>query len=249
MPKFFITEYELKIGNTAYITGDDAKHIKKSLRMKPEERLVVCDGKGNDFLARINKLENDAVLIDLVSENSINGEPAIRVNLFTALTKGEGFEYALQKCVEAGVYSIKPMNTERTIVRIPDSKIDKKYERWNRISSEAAKQSGRSLIPQVSYPTEFSEAIKSINTDDMSMICYVGEGSLSIRGLLQDNGEARNINVFIGPEGGFSEKEWKMAVDSGIKSVTLGKRILKAETAGVFVLAATMYEYGEMDKK
>ena len=249
MPKFFITEYELSVGNTAYITGDDAKHIKKSLRMKPEEKLSICDGCGKDYIARINNLENDAVLVDVVAAENKNGEPGIKVNIYTAITKGEGFEYALQKCIEAGVHSITPMNTERTVVQIPDSKIDRKYERWNRISFEAAKQSGRSLIPQIAYPKDFSNAIEAVKPDDLSIICYVEEGTLTIKEIFQANEKAKNINIFIGPEGGFTESEWQIATSKGIKSATLGKRILRAETAGVFVTAAAMYEYGELDKK
>ncbi len=249
MPKFFITEYELTVGNTAYITGDDARHIKKSLRMKPEEKLVICDGRGKDYIARINKLENDAVLVNVVAVHNKNGEPEIQVNLYTAITKGEGFEYAIQKCVEAGVHSIIPMYTARTIVKIQDSKIDKKFERWNRISFEAAKQSGRSLIPQVAYPKDFNKAIEAVLPVDLSIICYVEEGTLSLKDFFRENLNAGRINVFIGPEGGFTENEWKTAVEKGIKSVTLGKRILKAETAGVFVTAAAMYEYGELGKK
>jgi 16S rRNA (uracil1498-N3)-methyltransferase len=249
MPKFFITEYEITVGNTAYIIGDDAKHIKKSLRMKPEQKLTICNGRGNDFLARINKLENDAVLVDIVSEIEKNGEPDIKVNIYTAITKGEGFEYAIQKCVEAGVHSIIPLITERTVVKIPDSKIDRKNERWNRISFEAAKQSGRSLVPQVAYPKEFEKAIKSVDAEDLSLICYVKEGTLSMKEHFRANGDAKKINIFIGPEGGFTDNEWETAVANGIKSTSLGKRILKAETAGLFAAAAAMYEYGELDKK
>ncbi|MDX1359665.1 MAG: RsmE family RNA methyltransferase [Clostridia bacterium] len=249
MPRFFITEYEITVGNTAYIIGDDAKHIKKSLRMKPEQKLTVCDGRGNDFLARINKLENDAVLVDIVAKTGKNGEPDIKVNLYTSITKGEGFEYAIQKCVEAGVHSIIPINTERTIVKIPDSKIDRKFERWNRISFEAAKQSGRSLVPQVAYPKDFIKAIDSINDEELSLICYVKEGTLSIKEHFRANAGAATINIFIGPEGGFTDGEWEMAVARGIKSASLGKRILKSETAGLFATATAMYEYGELDKK
>lgn len=249
MPKFFITDYELIVGNTAYIVGEDAKHIKKVLRMKPEEKLNVCDGRGKDFIARINMLESDAVLIDIVSESGKNGEPKLKVNIFTAITKGEGFEYSIQKCVEAGAHSIIPLNTERTVVSIPDSKIDKRNERWNKIAEGASKQSGRSLIPNVSYPVDLKGALNMIKDSDLTIICYVDEGTLSIKDVFEEHGDAEVINVFIGPEGGFTKKEWESAVQKGALSVTLGKRILKAETAGLFVTAVSMYEYGELDKK
>jgi len=249
LPKFFITDYELSIGNTAYILGEDARHLKKSLRVKNGDAIIVCDGRGMDYIAKVEEIENEAVLVRIAEIFHKNGEPTLKVNLYTAITKGEGFEYAIRKCVEAGVHSINPIVTDRTVVVIPDSKMDKKYERWNRISSEGAKQSGRSLVPVVSYPKSFKAALESITPKDPTIICYVEEGTLSLKEVFKENKKAERINIFIGPEGGFTEDEWNMAVEIGARSVTLGKRILKAETAGLFVTAVAMYEYGELDKK
>lgn len=249
MPKFFITDYELVVGNTAYILGEDARHLKKSLRIKNGENIVVCDGLGKDYIAKVEGMENDAVLIRLSEEFHKNGEPKIKVNLYTAITKGEGFKYAIRKCIEAGVNSINPIITERTVVNIPDSKIEKKAERWNKIAEEAAKQSGRSLIPNVTLPKKLETVLETIDPDELSIMCYVEEGTLTLKEVFNSNTNSKSINIFIGPEGGFTEKEWKMAVSKGALSVTLGKRILKAETAGLFVTAAAMYEYDELDKK
>ncbi len=249
MPKFFITDYELLVGNTAYILGEDARHLKKSLRIKNGENIVVCDGLGKDYISKVEGMENDAVLVRLSEELLQNGEPDLKVNLYTAITKGEGFEYAIRKCIEAGVHSINPIITERTVVNIPDSKIDKKAERWNKIAEEAAKQSGRSLIPNVAFPKKLETVLETINPDELSIICYVEEGTLTLKEVFNKNNSSKIINIFIGPEGGFTEKEWEMVVSEGAFSVTLGKRILKAETAGLFVTAAAMYEYGELGKK
>jgi len=247
MPKFFITDYDLSPGNDAYILGDDARHLKKVLRVKPEEKILVCDGKGSDFTAIVKKTDNDSVLVKIDESIPGNNEPDLNINLFMTLTKGEGFEYAIQKCVEAGVSNIQPMITERTIVDIPTAKIDRKAERWNKISESAAKQSGRSKIPLVSYPIRFSEALKKPKGAEPSIICYVNEGTLSLKEYLNAHPNAEVLNVFIGPEGGFTEMEWEMAKLAGLSSVSLGKRILKAETAGFFVTVAAMYEYGELD--
>ncbi len=249
MPKFFITDYDLLIGNTAYILGEDARHLKKSLRIKDGDSIIVCDGLGKDYIAKVEGMENDAVLVRLSEEFQKNGEPTLNVNLYTAITKGEGFEYAIRKCIEAGVHSINPIITERTVVNIPDSKINKKAERWNKIAEEAAKQSGRSLIPNVAFPRKIETVLETINPDELSIICYVEEDTLTLKEVFNKNTNSKLINIFIGPEGGFTENEWKMAVSKGAFSVTLGKRILKAETAGLFVTAAAMYEYGELDIK
>lgn len=249
MPKFFITDYDLVPGGTAYILGDDAKHMKKALRVKKDDVINICDGKGNDYTAKVEKLENDAILIEINQKVEKNGEPELEINLFMAMTKGEGFEYALQKCVEAGVSSIYPMTTERTIVNISDSKLDKRVERWNKISESAAKQSGRSRIPVVSYPITLPDALKKPKGAEPSIICYVKEGSLSLKQLLKKSPNAKVLNVFIGPEGGFSPMEWEIAKLAGLQSVSLGKRILKAETAGFFVSVAAMYEYNELEQK
>ena len=249
MPKFFITDYDLSVGNIAYILGEDARHLKKSLRIKNGDNIVVCDGLGKDYVSKVEEMENDSVLVRVSDEFHNNGEPTLKVNLYTAITKGEGFEYAIKKCIEAGVTSINPIITERTIVNISDTKIDKKAERWNKIAEEAAKQSGRSLIPNVAFPRKLETVLKTINPDELSIICYVEEGTLTLKEVFNKNCDSKIINIFIGPEGGFTEKEWKIAVSKGVLSVTLGKRILKAETAGLFVTAAAMYEYGELDKK
>lgn len=249
MSKFFITEYELVPGGTAYIVGDDARHIKKSLRVKEDDIIKVCDGRGNDYSARVEKLENDAVLVEVSERIDHNGEPKLKVNLFMAVTKGEGFEYAIQKCVEAGAASIQPLITEHTVINIAETKLDKRVERWNKISESAAKQSGRSAIPLVSYPLSMAEALKKPKGAEPSIICYVKEGTLGLKQLLKENPDADTLNVFIGPEGGFSPVEWEIAKMAGLKSVSLGKRILKAETAGFFVTLAAMYEYGELGEK
>ena len=249
MPKFFITEYELVPGGNAYIIGDDARHMKKSLRIKKDEFINVCDGKGNDFKARVENLENDAILLKITDKLPVNGEPELKVNLFLAVTKGEGFEYAIQKCVEAGAASIQPMTTEHSVVNIQDGKVDRKVERWTKISESAAKQSGRSSIPTVFYPVSFTEALKKPKGAEPSIICYVKEGTLTLKQLFRCNPEAEVVNVFIGPEGGFSPGEWELAKRAGLQSVSLGKRILKAETAGFFVMVAAMYEYDELERK
>ncbi|MFO7611898.1 MAG: RsmE family RNA methyltransferase [Clostridia bacterium] len=249
MPKFFITEHELEIGGKANISGEDANHLRKSLRIKNGEIIIVCDGNGKDYNAMVESSEDDSIKITILESIELKTEPDLWINIYAAVTKGEGFEYAIQKCVEAGVGSVIPVITERTVVAVSDSKAVRKHERWNKIASEAAKQSGRSRIPQVGGVLDFYAAMDKASQEGLSIICNVEEGTLSLKTILGMNKDIKMLNVFIGPEGGFTSAEIKAATGRGIHSVTLGNRVLKAETAGLFVMAAAMYEYGELDKK
>lgn len=249
MPKFFITDTDFAKGSTASITGEDARHLIKSLRIKIGENIIVCNGQGIDYNARVEGIEIESVLVELLEEVHKNSEPNLKIKLYTAITKGEGFEYAIKKCVEAGVNTIIPTVTERTIVDIQKNKLNKKYERWNKIAAEAAKQSGRSLIPAVKYPVELKAALNDLNSEELTLICYVEEGTLTLKDAFRGINNNRVINVFIGPEGGFTQQEVNSAVNMGAKRVTLGNRILKAETAGLFVTAIAMYEFDELDRK
>ncbi|MBN2558238.1 MAG: 16S rRNA (uracil(1498)-N(3))-methyltransferase [Clostridia bacterium] len=249
MPKFFITEHELEIGGKAYIRGEDANHLRKSLRIRNGEIINVCDGNGNDYNAMVESSEGDSVKAVVLESVDLGTEPGLWINLYAAVTKGEGFEYAIQKCVEAGVGCIIPVITERTIVAVSESKAGRKHERWNKIAAEAAKQSGRSRIPIVAEAMDFAAAINMASKEGFSIICNVEEDTISLKSILGMNKDIGMMNIFIGPEGGFTNTEIKAAAGRGIHSVTLGNRILKAETAGLFVMAAVMYEYGELDKK
>lgn len=249
MPKFFINNIDFTKESAVLITGEDAHHLIKSLRVKVGETIIVCNGEGIDYSARVEKIDIDAVLAKLIEEVYLNSEPDLKVKLYTAITKGEGFEYAIRKCVEAGVYKIIPTVTERTVVDLPKSKFAKKHERWNKISSEAAKQSGRSLIPPVVDPIDFKAALNELSSDELTVICYVEEGTLTLKDAFRGYSKNKTINVFIGPEGGFTKQEIDLAVIKGAKKVTLGNRILKAETAGFFVTAIAMYEFNELERK
>lgn len=249
MPKFFVTNHDIKTGETMHIVGDDASHIKRSLRMKQGDHIVVCDGFGNDYSGIIAKLEENSVAVEIIQKNATCGESDIKINLFMAITKGDSFEYAIQKCIEAGVHSITPIITQRTVVDLKGTRADKKHVRWNKIALEAAKQSKRSIIPSINYLSKFDETLKHIHKKDLNVICYVKEGTLSLKTLLKQNKNAKTINVFIGPEGGFTEQEWVKAIKNGLFSVSLGNRVLKAETVGLFVTAVVMYEFDQLDKK
>lgn len=247
MSRFFVKESDI---HSEYIDikGDDVGHIRKVLRLRCGDQITVCDGKGNDFSVIIEQIENDKVQTRIINSNKSETEPPIEVTLFQGLPKSDKMDWIIQKCVELGIHKIIPMQTERTIVKI-DSKKDaeNKVGRWQKISSEAAKQCNRGVIPSVEYPVNFEQAINMAGEFDLSIMPYEKENSKSLREFLTIQ-NVKKIAFFIGPEGGFSEKEVEKANSRGTHTVTLGPRILRTETAGIATLTIIMYQLGDISK-
>jgi 16S rRNA (uracil1498-N3)-methyltransferase len=248
MPKFFVDEANVK-SDRVIIAGDDVKHIKKVLRLNPGDRITVCDGKGNDYHANIEDMEPDRVIAGILDVRKSGTEPPIEVTLFQGIPKSDKMDLIIQKSVELGIIRIVPVSTERTVVRL-DKKKDaaNKVARWQRISLEAAKQCNRGVVPEVEHPVNFEDALRICRYAHLKIIPYEKEREYNLKKCLGEvSGESpKNIAVFVGPEGGFSEDEVKNAVNSGVMPITLGPRILRTETAGIAVLSILMYELGDI---
>jgi 16S rRNA (uracil1498-N3)-methyltransferase len=176
-------------------------------------------------------------------------EPPVEIILYQGLPKSDKMDYIIQKGVELGLKGIVPVITERTVVKLADKKGEqKKCERWNRISMEAAKQSNRGIIPLVGLPIDFKKAVNAAKDFDISLIPYEKERGNGLKGVILNRIDAKKVSIFIGPEGGFAEKEIEIAIENGIYPVTLGPRILRTETAGIAVLSILMYELGDVGK-
>ncbi len=241
MPKFFVTPQQIK-ENQIILTGEDAKHIKTVLRAKEGDMLTVCDGLGMDYVCRITAFA-DGVVTEVVSKAVSDVEPQTKITLYQGLPKGDKMEWIIQKCVELGIEKIVPVSTERAIVKL-DKKEAKKIERWQKIAEAAAKQSGRGIIPQIGEKVlTFAEAVAQASTLDGAIIPYEKETERGIRRFVHDF-SGTQVGVFIGPEGGFSEAEIQQAQQQGVLPVTLGKRILRTETAGMTTVALLLYELG-----
>lgn len=246
MPRFFIKPQDI-VGDTIKITGEDFDHIKKVLRLKPNDKVTVNDRSGTDYEVLIENFESDFVKTRLLSSLKNNSEPPINVTLYQGVPKSDKMDLIIQKSVELGVREIVPVITHRTIVKFDGQKdVKKKLERWNRIALEASKQSERGFVPNVREPVSFLDAIKCVKTCDLGIIPYEKEKEKGIMTLLKDNKEAKSIAFFVGPEGGFTDEEIINAMENGLKSVTLGPRILRTETAGIAVLSILMYELGDV---
>ena len=241
MPRFFVSPDSVR-ENEIEITGIDVNHIKNVLRMQPGESVEVCDGQGTDYACVIKSLERESVTLDIESSSPSSTELKQRLYLFQGLPKSDKMELIIQKAVELGVYEIIPTVTSRCIVKIDAKKEDKKIARWQQISEAAAKQSGRGIIPKIKAPMTLKEALEYARAIDTVLVPYEkAEGIESTRDILSEAKDKGSVAVFIGPEGGFDEKEIELAGEMGAKAITLGKRILRTETAGLCVLSVLMF--------
>ncbi|MBR0104185.1 MAG: 16S rRNA (uracil(1498)-N(3))-methyltransferase [Firmicutes bacterium] len=238
MYRFFL---DGKIDGMAHIDGKDAKHIRDVLRMKEGEEIIVCDGDMTDYVCRILGFGKNRVEILPMYVKESESEPKVKVILYQGLPKRDKFELIIEKCVELGVFSVVPVNTMRSIPVI-EGKEEKKLVRWNSISMAAAKQSGRGIVPEIRRTMEFKEAVEDAAQNcDLVLFPYENEEDTHLRDVIA-NFEGETIGVFIGPEGGFDRTEADFAESHGARAVSLGKRILRTETAGFACLSMIMYQ-------
>ena len=247
MPKFFVDATAIK-ENKVSLTGDNFKHIKTVLRLTTGDKIIINDRQGNDYKCIIQTVGEDTVFATIEERQLIEVEPSVQTFLFQSLIKGEKMDWVIQKAVEIGVTEIIPIATTRCVVKLENhKKIQTKVDRWSKIAEGAAKQSGRSVIPKIHTPLPFKEAIAYAEKNGLeSLIPYEKESEMILKKFLQQPSVFK-YGIFIGPEGGFTEEEILYAKEHGVQPLTLGKRILRSETASLVTLATIMYEKGEME--
>ena len=246
MARFFVNSNQIK-DNQIEIKGQDVRHIRDVLRLAPNSKITICDGKGIDYLSLVTEIKKDQILARVIERSPTRSEAKTRVTLFQSLIKGDKFEWVIQKAVEIGVDRIIPIETAHCVVKMNGSRKEAgKLARWNKIAQSAAKQSKRGIIPLISSPISYAEAIKLGLEMDMSYIAYVKEKSVNLRSSLKQ-GHGKTIGILIGPEGGFSKEEISLAEKANIQAITLGPRILRSETAALVSLSNILYECGEME--
>ncbi|MBE6530132.1 MAG: 16S rRNA (uracil(1498)-N(3))-methyltransferase [Ruminococcaceae bacterium] len=240
MPRFFVEKEQIQNG-VVTITGEDAHHLSRALRMAAGEHITVCDCMGTDYDCILTEFLPDRVLARVDRESVTQTEPPYTALLYQGLPKGEKFDLIIQKSVECGVCRIVPFESERSIVRIREEKGEKKAERQNRIAVEAAKQCGRGILPVVASARTFQSILSEASRVDLALFCYEGEGTIPLPVVLRRNRpmlpQKPTIAILIGSEGGFSEAEAAAAKENGWIPVGLGKRILRTETAPVVALS------------
>ncbi|MBB2183098.1 16S rRNA (uracil(1498)-N(3))-methyltransferase [Lachnospiraceae bacterium MD1] len=242
MHRFYVETNQIQ-GETVRITGPDVNHIRNVLRMKQGDELIICNGQGKDCYCIINKISEYEIIAEVKEYSDTGTELKAKITLFQGLPKKDKMELVIQKAVELGVYEIVPVMTKRVIVKLEDKKKEeKKLERWQTIAESAAKQSGRGIIPRIRPVISYMEAISEANKMDKGIIPYENaEGMHYTKEVLDQCSNCSTIGVFIGPEGGFEESEIILAKENGILPITLGRRILRTETAGLAILSMLVY--------
>ncbi len=243
MYQFFVAPEQI-VGNRIYITGSDVNHIRNVLRMRIGEELAVSNGvDGKEYRCGILSMTEDEVLCELrfIKEDAV--ELPVRITLYQGLPKADKMELIIQKAVELGAFRIVPVATKRAVVKLDAKKEKSKLARWQAISEAAAKQSKRAVIPEIAPVMRFADALQEAQTMDVRLIPYeMAENMDKTRALLEGIKPGQQVAVFIGPEGGFAEEEIAQALERQVEPITLGKRILRTETAGMTVLSILMYE-------
>ena len=240
MYHFFVEPWQVS-EKTVRIQGADVNHVKNVLRMKPGEQVLVSSLEGMDYLCRVSTLSSEEVLLELLERREDTMELPSRIHLFQGFPKSDKMELIIQKAVELGVYRIIPVNTRRVVVKLDAKKEEARIKRFNAISESAAKQSKRSLIPEVTGVISFTQALERVKAFDLKLLPYeCADGIAKTRERIEGARPGTDIAVFIGPEGGFEEEEVRLALQAGVEPITLGKRILRTETAGLCILSALM---------
>jgi len=242
MYQFFVDPSQIQ-GKKITITGSDVNHIKNVLRMRPGEEIAVSNGiDGREYRCGIDKFAEDTVVCTLRFIKEEGVELPSEVCLFQALPKADKMELIVQKAVELGVHEIVPVAVKRCVVKLDEKKAAGKVNRWQGISEAAAKQSRRGVIPKVHMPMSWEAALGYAGAMDVRLIPYeLAEDMAHTRAVIGNIRPGQRIAVFIGPEGGFEESEIRAALSAGLEPVTLGRRILRTETAGLTVLSWLMY--------
>lgn len=239
MPRFFTDNINK---TTAIISGSDAVHIGRSLRMKLGDDLIVCND-GIEYNTKIQSISDEQVICKIINSSVSKAEPNIKLTLFQAVPKGDKLDLIVQKAVELGAVEICPVMTARCVSRPDRKNFEKKKKRLQKIALEGAKQSGRGIIPQVSDIITLRECINRISQMDFRLVCYEKGGKALSDIYLKSES---SIGVLIGSEGGFDEDEIQMCLDSGITPISLGSRILRCETAPISAISIIMNLTGNM---
>ncbi len=231
------------MGGMAIMTGRDAEHV-RVLRLRPGEDMVICDGRGTDYKCRFVRADKEQVEAEVIEVVKCPAEPTVKATILCGLPKGDKTDYIIQKCVETGADEIVFFHSNRCIAKIDTPQ--KKLDRWQRIAEEAAKQSGRGIIPQVKWAGEYAEALDIAVKKDLALFMYETGERDALNTVLESNKDIKTIAIITGPEGGFAPFEADLARITGLKICSMGERILRCETAPVVALTAAMYATGNL---
>lgn len=241
MYQFFVDDAQVH-EHEIVIEGSDVNHIRNVLRMKIDERIRISNMSGKAYFCHITLITEDMVVAEIDSEDDNGTELGNRITLFQGLPKGDKMELIIQKAVELGVYKIVPVSMKNCVVKLDEKKATKKVERWQAIAESAAKQSKRTIIPLIDKPVPYKLALEKAGKLDVTLVPYENErGMDATRQIMGQIKKGQSIGIVIGPEGGFAPEEIKLADDNDMHRISLGRRILRTETAGLATLAMLVF--------
>ncbi len=242
MTRFFVEPAEL-LSDSPLLTGENAKHA-KVLRLKVGEELLLCDGEGMESLCAVEEIFDCELHLRVLERRRAETEARVRVSVYMAFPKADKLEHVIQKATELGAYEIIAFPSGRCISKPDDKSLGKKLDRWQKIAASAAEQSGRGIVPKVLTLPSYKAALERAAQADKALLFYENERATTLRMALE-SGPYETVSLLTGPEGGLEEREVQQAMDAGLSVCTLGKRILRCETAPLCALSAVMYDAGE----
>ncbi len=228
--------------NTAVIEGSDVNYIKNVMRLNVGDELTIMDSKSKEYSAKINSMQKNSILVDLIEEKKSQADPRLQITVAQGLPKNPKMDLIIQKSTELGVHQLIPVLCERSVIKLESGKADAKVARWQKIAKEAAEQSGGLAIPKIFPVMTFDKLIGTSESYDKCVMLWEMEKENTIKKFLQSNKGIKKLLVLIGPEGGFSHDEAEAAKNAGFQTVTIGNRILRTETAAIAVLSMIEYE-------
>ncbi|MBQ4641312.1 MAG: 16S rRNA (uracil(1498)-N(3))-methyltransferase [Oscillospiraceae bacterium] len=242
MTRFFVDPDQLQL-DFLVLTGENAAHA-KVLRLKIGDEVIVCDGSGNECLCTISDISADKISLVVNSRSNATSEAQVNVSIYIAFSKGDKLEHVIQKATELGAYEIVAFPCSRCVSRPDEKSLHKKLERWQKIAESAAKQSGRGRIPQILTVDSYQKALDRAAIADIPILFYENEQATTLRMVLSSK-PYKTVSLLTGPEGGLEPREVEQAKNTGFQICTLGRRILRCETAPLCALSAVMYDSGE----
>jgi 16S rRNA (uracil1498-N3)-methyltransferase len=247
MNRFFVTSSSFRSENVV-LPKDRAHQIRNVLRLGPGDPVILLDNQGYEYVVALEEVGREQITGKVIERRPASGEPSAQVTLYQSLLARDKFEWVLQKCTEVGVTGFVPVVTSHTLVRDPDSVGPTKLDRWKRIITEAAEQSCRGRVPELARAVTFEEMLSDFDTYERCLIAQALGDGVALRDALHlGNNDPATVAVFIGPEGGFTEREVQLARAAGAVPVNLGRRILRTETAAVVATALVLYDLGQME--
>src|SRR5688500_13434365 len=245
MARFFLPTRQIE-DHRATITGVELNHLRRVLRLRPQDRVVVFDDAGCEHEGIIRSLSEDRGEIEIIRSYQVNSESPLKTTLALGLTKGEKMDWVVEKATELGVHTIVPFRSDYTIPKLNERKMAQRSERWQKIALSAAKQCGRVRIPEIMALTDFRDLLEPVWRDALRLLFWEKECQHGLFELKETRTSIGEVVLMIGPEGGFSAPEAALALEHGFKPVRLGPRILRAETAAVAALSAVQLLWGDL---